>query len=239
MCIPSAAGDSRSQAAQDIRAFQPGESLSYDISWSNVMRAGTAVMEVRSETLADGRKALRIMLTSRSLGVLDKLYHLGDTIQSVFDVEGLRSLSYNLQARHGKKTRRLDISFDYERKQATIRLNDDPPESVPIPDQVQDPLTILYYLRTREDFSPDRPIVFKAFEHDKASDIEVHALGRERVKTPAGEFETIKVRAQRGLFMGEGEVFIWLTDDVRKIPVLIKSKVSVGSLIFTLTGVKS
>ncbi len=231
------AGQQR-KAEQEITAFQPGESLNYDISWSNMMRAGTAVMEVRSETLTDGRNVLQFLLTSQSEGALDRLYKLGDSIQSVFDPEKLRSLSYSSQAKHGKKTRRLQLLFDYEQKQATVRLNDDPPAIVPIPDQVQDPLTMLYYVRTRQDFSKDRPIFFKAFESDKVSDIEVQMLGREDVKTPAGAFHTIKVRVFRGFFTGEGEVFIWLTDDARKIPVLIKSKVSIGSLVFTLTGMK-
>jgi hypothetical protein len=39
--------------------------------------------------------------------------------------------------------------------------------------------------------------------------------------------------------MSEGEIFIWLTDDVRKIPVLIRSKLAVGSLVFTLRSMKS
>ena len=225
-------------AERSIKAFQAGEFLSYDISWSGMMRAGSAVMEVRSEALPDGREALRFSVTYHTAGIVDRLYRMGDAIQSVFDPETMQSLSFSLRQKHGKKTRRRDIVFDHERKQATIRLNDDPPETVVIPPEVQDPLTSLYYLRTREDFSPARPIIFKAFNNDKVWDIEFQTLGRERVKTPAGAFETIKVRASRGLFTGEGEVLLWLTDDVRKIPVLIKSKVPVGSLVFTLTSMK-
>ncbi len=245
LIFPKAQGEQEGQAATalpalpQIKAFQPGESLSYDISWSNMLKAGTAVMEVQRERLADGKEALRFSVTSHTVGIVNSLYQLGDTVQSVFDPETMQSLSFSLRERHGRKTRRRDLIFDYERKIVTIRLNDDPPETVAIPDRVQDSLTALYYLRTREDFTPGRPISFQAFDSDKIWDVEVQTLARERVKTPAGDFVTIKVRAYRGLFMSEGEVFVWLTDDERKIPVLIKSKIPIGSLVFVLTNVKS
>ena len=232
------AGQRPVAALPPIRAFQPGESLSYDISWSNMLRAGTAVMEVQAERLPDGREVLRFVVTSQTAGVVDKLYQLGDTVQSVFDPETMQSLSFSLRESHGKKTRRRDLVFDHERRKATIRLNNDPEKTVPIPDRLQDSLTSLYYLRTREDFIVDRPVTFEAFDGDKSWAIEVQTLGREMVKTPAGEFATIKVRAYRGLLMSKGEVFVWLTDDIRKIPVRIKSKLSIGSLVFTLTSLK-
>jgi hypothetical protein len=38
--------------------------------------------------------------------------------------------------------------------------------------------------------------------------------------------------------MNKGEIFIWLTDDIRKIPVLMKSTISIGSIVTTLTDMK-
>ena len=58
------------------------------------------------------------------------------------------------------------------------------------------------------------------------------------MKTPAGEFDTIKFKAFKGFLMSEGEITIWLTDDVRKIPVLIKGKIKIGSIVFNLTEFK-
>jgi Protein of unknown function (DUF3108) len=58
------------------------------------------------------------------------------------------------------------------------------------------------------------------------------------VKTPAGKFATIKVRIfpkYEGVFMNKGEIFIWLTDDSRKVPVLMKSTIAIGSIVSTLT----
>ena len=158
-----------------IEAFQPGESLTYNVSWSNAVKAGTAVLEV----------------------------------------------------------------FDHARRRVVSRLNDDPPETLAIPDQVQDALSALYYLRTRNDFVVDKPIVIEVFDGGTSRSIEVLTLGREKVKTPVGEFNAIKIRASGGIFLGEGKLDIWLTDDSRKVPVLIKSRIAIGSIVFTLKDLKS
>jgi hypothetical protein len=106
---------------------------------------------------------------------------------------------------------------------------------------VQDGLSSLYFLRTREDLEIGRTIVIDVLDSEKNLSVEFQVLGRERLKTPLGEFSTIKVRTYpkyKGVFLNKGEVFIWLTDDSRKIPVLIKSKLKVGTFMLTLADMK-
>ncbi len=219
-------------------AFKPGEKLTYDVSWSNIVTAGTAVMEVKPETTAEGRDVLRFIVSSRTVGLVAKFYTLGDTVQSVFDPQIMQSLSYSLNASHGKRKKHLELVFNHAQRTVVSRLNEESPETLAIPDQVQDTLSALYYLRTREDLATGKTVTFEVFESGKSWRVEVHTLGREKVKTAAGEFNTIKVGASKGLFMNEGEVFIWLTDDSRKVPVLIQSTLSFGSLMFSLTDMK-
>jgi hypothetical protein len=57
-----------------------------------------------------------------------------------------------------------------------------------------------------------------------------------------GEVATVKVKTYpkyQGAFMHKGEVFIWLTDDYRRVPVLMKSKLAFGSFVFSLTSMTS
>jgi hypothetical protein len=227
--------------ASPIRAFQPGETLTYDISWSKIVTAGTAVMEVKEETLKNGRAALKFTVTGRSAGLVDKVFPVNDTVQSVFDPLIMESLSYSLKQSHGRRKVRRELFFDHARKKVVSTLNDDAPENLDIPDQVQDALSSLYYLRTFEDFTIGKIITVNVFDSGKNWSIEVYTLGREKVKTPAGEFTTIKVKTHpkyEGVFMNKGEVFIWLTDDGRKVPVIMKSTLTVGSFVFTLTELK-
>ncbi len=224
-----------------IQAFQPGETLTYEISWSKIVTAGTAVMEVKAERLPNGRNVFRFIATSRSVGVVDKVYPVNDRVQSLFDPQIMQSLSFDLSESHGKRKRRRTLTFDHAGRTVVSKLNNDPPHSMTIPERVQDALSSLFYLRTMGDFTNGKTHLIDVHDSGKNWSVEVFTLGREKVKTPAGEFNTIKVKTfprYEGVFMNKGEIFIWLTDDSRKIPVLMKSTISIGSIMTTLTDMR-
>jgi hypothetical protein len=110
-------------------------------------------------------------------------------------------------------------------------------ETHSVPERVQDALSSLYYVRTRDDFVVGKPIIVDIHDSGKTWSVEIQTIGKEKVKTPAGEFDTIKVRTYpkyEGVFMHKGEIFIWLTDDARRMPVLMKSKITIGSVVAVL-----
>jgi hypothetical protein len=224
-----------------IEALRPGEILTYDVSWSKIVTAGIATMEIKEGTLPDGKQVLRFIATTRSAGMVDTFYRVNDRLESVFDPGTMQSLKFSLNASHGKKKRRRELVFDHEKQTVTSRMNDDRPETIVIPDQVQDSLSSLYYLRTRDNLIVGKAIFIEVHDSGKNWSVEVQILGREKVKTPAGEFATIKVKTfpkYEGVFMNKGEIFVWLTDDRRKIPVLMKSTISIGSIVSTLTKIE-
>jgi hypothetical protein len=70
-------------------------------------------------------------------------------------------------------------------------------------------------------------------ESNKNWQLGIVGLNRERVKTGAGEFDTIRVRAQvefEGVFLDRGDVYIWFTDDARRLPVRMESKIKIGRI---------
>ncbi len=224
-----------------ILAFKPGETLTYNVSWSNIITAGTAIMEVKGETLPDGKSVLQFIVTGHSTGLVGSIFPVTDTARSVFDPLLMHSLSYSLSEHYGKKERLRVVVFDHAQRTVTSTLNNDPPATVDVPEQVQDALASLYYLRTREVLETGKTIVIDVLDSEKNWSVEFQVLGREKLKTALGEFSTIKVRTfpkYKGVFRNKGEVFIWLTDDSRKVPVLIKSKLSVGAFVLTLAEMK-
>lgn len=241
--VPAAFGIENAALAEtpQPQPFRPGELLRYDVSWSETLNAGGAVMEVREEILPDGKQVLAFVLSGRTRGLMGKLFPVKDTVQSLFDPEEMQSLSFTMQESFRKKKRNRTLVFDREQNTITGRLNDDPPQTMPVPAGAQDGLASLYYLRTRNEFSRGNVFTIDVHSGGKNWSVEVHTLGRERVKTPAGEFDTIKVKTRplhEGVFQNKGEIFLWLTDDSRKIPVLMKTKIKVGSFVFTLREIK-
>ena len=56
-----------------------------------------------------------------------------------------------------------------------------------------------------------------------------------------GEFDTLRILAImpfKGLFLNEGNIRVWVTNDAARIPVLMKAKVLIGSISATLTKVE-
>lgn len=219
--------------------FHAGERLTYSISWSNIFEAGVAIMEIREETSAQGRRTYRATSTARTVGIVKTFYPVSDVIMSVIDAEGFYSLSYELNQRHGKRKRHRITLFDHE--VGTVSMTSDGiKETYHIPFRVQDPLSALYYLRTKESLDTGASVIVDVFDKGKTWSVEIQILGREKVRTPLGEFDAIKVVTYpkyEGVFQHKGEIFIWLTDDARKIPVLMMSTVAIGSIVATLVEI--
>jgi hypothetical protein len=239
--LPSKTQQALAPPLSGIQAFHPGETLTYDVSWSSVFSAGTTTMTVERSKLPEDREVLRFVVRGRTHGLVDKVFPVNDTVLSVFDPRLMQSLSYSLRESFGRKKRLRVTEFDHANKTAVCRLNEDPPETLTIPEPVQDGLSLLYFLRTKETLAIGRHMDIDVVDSGKNWTVEVSVLARERVATPAGEFDTIKIKTRpmyKGVFMNKGEVFLWLTDDDRKIPVLMKSKLSVGSFVFELADMK-
>jgi hypothetical protein len=218
--------------------FSPGERLTYSISWSKLVRAGIAVMEVKGGKTSDGKRTYQFVSTTTSVGLLESVYPVRDSVESIVDADDMKSLAYHLQENHGTRKRQRRLTFDHRNHTVQFRLNEDRPETFPVPERIHDALSSLYYVRTVKDFIINKPIIVNVNDSGKNWAVEVHVLGRERITTPAGDFDTIKVKTYpkyEGVFMNKGEIFIWLTDDARKIPVVMKSTISIGSIVATLT----
>jgi len=65
--------------------------------------------------------------------------------------------------------------------------------------------------------------------------------GRERVKGPTGEYQTVRVGAEplSGPMKEKGVLWVWFTDDARHMPVLMKSKLGWATLLFQLQRIES
>lgn len=216
--------------------FAPGEQLTYNLSWSKVFTAGTATMTVTKETDDQGNKLLRFISVVRSVGLVDAFYRVDDNVQSLFDPRMLAPISYTMRQRHGKRKKERDLMFNRDQGKVVYHRNGSE-EVADIPADAQDALSSLYYLRTQPAFTSGTPVVINVHDSGKNWAVEIHVLGKERISVPAGTFDTIKLKTYPkydGVFMNKGEIFIWLTDDARRIPVLMKSTITIGSIVASL-----
>lgn len=186
------------------------------------------------ETELDGRPAWKLELSAISGEFLSKLFLVRDYLASWVDPQTFRTLRFEKHTVEGKRVRDDLIEFDYARK---IAYRDGKP--IPIAENTLDTLSSLYYLRMI-DLDPAKPAELWVVSR-RHFPLSVVVLGKETVKTPAGTFQTIRVepRSPNEGLIGKGKnLTLWLTDDERKMPVQIKSKLKIGTLLGKLRAIE-
>lgn len=209
------------------RPIRVGEMLRFSVQWK-FAHAGTAWLEVPEQVDEEGRPALRLRARAESNGFVSVFYKVRNRIESTWDRDGHFSRRYTENRREGGFRVQEDIRFDYRKLEATYRNG----ATFPIPDHCQDALSSFYYTRTQP-LPIGGSIVFDYHASRKSLPLEVRIIGRERIKVPAGTFDCVVIEPvlkAGGIFKKKGRLLIWLTADERRIPVLMRSKVTIGSV---------
>jgi hypothetical protein len=75
----------------------------------------------------------------------------------------------------------------------------------------------------------------------KTVDVTAKVESRETIKVPAGTFQTIRVSPEStaGPLKNKGRIWIWYTDDARRIPVQMRGKMFWGTLTLKLEKIEA
>lgn len=208
------------------------ERLTYSIYWIGI-KVGTATMKVE-----DASEGINIISQVNSDEWVSLFYPVENLVRSTIKPDGYPK-NYRMKIREGRHRRDREVQFFTESYKALYNdyIKNEKVE-FDLQKQAFDPLSGLYELRKR-DLMVGHTEYIDVFDSKRLWSVEVQVLRKERVKTPAGEFDTIVVKPilqSEGLFIRKGEIFIWLTDDSKKVPVMVKTKVKLGSITATLTG---
>ena len=217
------------------RPFRAGESLRFSVQYGFI-KAGSAWLEVADEREWKGHRVFQLVARAESNGFFSRFYRVRNRIESTWDKQGFYSWRYSENRREGKYRAKSEIEFDPERHEAVYSDG----QVFPIPPQVQDALSAFYYTRTRP-LPIGGSVVFDYHASRKSVPLQVKVLGREKVQTPAGTFDCVAIEPMLkagGIFKNKGRLVIWITEDERRMPVLMKSKVAVGSISVVLQEVK-
>jgi hypothetical protein len=216
--------------------------LIFDVSWG-IIGVGQATLEVTALRKFRDRPAYHIVSQAVSNRFCDTFYKVRDINEAWIDAERLDSLAYSKQLREGHFFRDEAVVYDYQNRTYSARwYGRDGNYSVragTIPASVQDILSSLYYVRSQE-LVPGRDIILDVNTKDNWP-LVIRVIRKERIKTPAGRFDTILVEPalrQEGIFIQKGRrLQVWLSDDERRMPVQLKVEVFFGHIAAKLSRV--
>lgn len=219
--------------------FPSGEKLTYSVQW-HMLNAGTA-------TILMQRSGSREHLTSiaESAGLANKLFHVHDIFDADIDPRSFCTQQISKHSEEGPRRLDRSIYFDYPHAKSLVDDKDlktgkQKHAEYDIPPCVSDVVSGFFYARSlplQLGFSQ----VFPVNDGGKTTDVRINVEARENIKGPMGEFQTLRVRAEpiSGPMTGKGEIWVWLTDDARRVPVQMKSKLGFASLLFQLQHMDS
>jgi hypothetical protein len=217
------------------RAFSAGERLVYLISWQGIP-GGTAVMEVGKSEPVSGRPAVRLLTIARSNAFVSAFFPIDNRVESYLDLAKLAPHRMIFHRREGRKKNDFDITFHQDQGSVTA-IKDGVTDKLPIPPSTQDALSCLYYLRSLPRLETGSSVIMNVYHDRKIYRLEVKVEGVERVRGPWGEVEAVRVLALmpfRGIFPNEGNIRVWFRNDASRVPLMMKAKVRVGSIVARL-----
>jgi hypothetical protein len=237
LCAAPAAGQEMADTAATPEApaelaevpFGVGERLDFRVKFGPIP-VGSAFMEVVGVDTIDGFPTYHLQSLIKGS---TPFYKLEDKQESWLDVFILASRGYVQDSHQGSYERYRNYHFDLEN--GVLERNDGVTDS--IPPGALDEASFVYFVRSiplevGETYEWDN-----YFQWDR-NPVILQVLRRETVKVPAGEFSTIVVRPiikTGGIFSEGGEAEIYITDDERRLPVKLVTRLKVGSVILELS----
>ncbi len=213
-------------------AFGPGELLEFSVEYG-IVKAGTATLSVTGPEQREGLMAYRITANARSNPAFSAFFRVDDTNAALLDMVQLHTLMFSKSLQEGDYRNSEEVFFDQEAGTAYYPEEDDEDERlVEIPPHALDVLSCLYYARTL-------PLeVGEAYTLDCHTDndnypLQVTVLREERIRVPAGTFDCVLVQPElvgEGIFDQQGAILVWMTDDERHMPVLMRSAIVIGEI---------
>lgn len=225
------------------QTFKVGEDFSYDVRWWFI-HAGDASLGVKGIFVIDGWPCYHFVGTAKSQILF--FFKVKDRIESFSTADALLPILFIKRIHEGKYKKDISISFNWKNPKNPIATYKTKTETktFPLNPDSRDPLGIFYYFRTLKLPEPGRKINICVYSGKKNYPLFVEIIRREKIKVPAGTFNTILVKLYpqpgfEGLFRHEGDIKIWITDDNARIPVKIKAKIPIlGSINIVLKKMK-
>jgi hypothetical protein len=218
--------------------FPVGQTLIYDADW-RLFNAGTATIRLEGA----GREH-RILTTADAAGMVSVLYHVHDVVESFFDPKTFCSRTINKHTEEGRRRLTTNIVFDYARKKSVLdelnhRDKKNKHEENDIPACVTDVVASVFYIASLP-LAPNATYTFPLNDGGKTADVQVVTEDKEELRLPSGAYKTVRVRvsSDTGKLKDKGQIWLWLTDDARRLPVQMKARMFWGTLVFRLQKIE-
>lgn len=228
--------------------FRVGEKVVLDLSYFS-MSAGKLTMEVLPFSEVNGNKTYTFRISVKSSKMFSLFYKVDNWAETYVDYNDMIPYSHVVQTRETNQIKDAKSFFNWETKEAIFwekKLKDKSKEpeveksTWDLKPYAQNVISSIFYIRTFA-YEGSKTYPFRVADEGKNIIFTSQVVSRETLKTKAGSFKTIKIKPKftvNGTFKPVGDIFLWLTDDDRKMLVRIEAKIKIGSIVGEAEKVK-
>lgn len=231
--------------------FDVGEVVTYRAvyNWGFIwVNAGDVLFKV-NDTVYNGNSAFHYKSLGWSLKQYDWFFKVRDRFESIVHPQTLQPYWFERETHEGGFDTYNRYVFHANRNEIDIisQTSKRPfkKEILPLKPCTFDVLSAIYYCRTLsfEGMKVGDKIPLTMAIDNEIFDLYIRYLGREKLKTRDGlVFNTIKFSAmlvEGTIFKGGEDLFVWVTDDQNRVPLLVEAKILVGSVKAVVTGMEN
>ena len=235
MAVAQTAGTSAAISDENVSALLPfgvGEKFEYNVGWEKVLTAGKVTVKVEELVDYNGFDTYKVRMKAKSTGAVGLFYSVREELESLIDAKGLFTRRYWSSINENQKLRERLFEFDQENNRVTYKNKN---KTYAVPYGIHDEVSAVFYMRTL-DLKIGDSVNVNVFSKPNTATVKCNVIKRETITVPAGEFKTILVEPELNFdgVMKKGKMKIWFTDDERRIPVQVKSKIALGSIVVQL-----
>lgn len=230
--------------------YDSGETATYKIyyNWKSMwMSAGTVNFKVANSNLYN-KSAYKITAEGKTFAKFDWFYKVRDYYETYVDPETKLPLKFVRNIKEGSYSQenmytfyhdKGEVLMNYYKRKGKLRSENVTDNISPC---AQDLLSSIYYARCL-DYSKMKvgdKLYLDLYLDGEIYPIYLKYLGKEVVDTDLGKFRCVKFSPtllEGDVFKGNDEMVIYSTDDDNRVPLLIESPLTVGSVKCYLTNI--
>jgi len=209
------------------------ETLLYNLKFMGI-EAGESTLSIKKDTIAEA-EVYHLTSITKTNSFLDRIYKIRDKINIILDANDLSIKKMEKKISEGGKKKFFKSIINYD---SLLAISNN--KTISIPGKILDPFGSIYYLR-KKDINISDIFEFNTYDNDKIKQVTVVAKKIETISTDAGNYECIMIEPyNKGgkLLKNKGSMKIWLTNNIKKIPVKIENQTSAGKMIMTLKAIQ-
>jgi hypothetical protein len=218
-------------------AYSGGEKMFYDITWTGGLKIGELRLEVKKVQGQEETYEIQAWFTTDN-GMFKYIYPVKDTHITTVKGEERLPVYYEVWQKEGYSyTAHRMTRYEQRAGKIIYQKEGDPLEEFTVSGATYNEFSSFYGSRVMP-LVVGKPFKVPTFADDKRNEVVVETMRKTHLEdTAIGPVDTVEVMpilTFTGLYDKRGDTVIWYTDDECRVPVLINSKIVVGSLTSTL-----